>query len=63
MVSHPNSLPLPFQTPATQANTEVAIESVPINGGPFKARLNLEKMSGLFFPRGETKLSVILRCP
>ena len=37
VVSRPNSLPLPFRTPATQANTEVAIESVPINGGPFKA--------------------------
>ena len=50
MVSRPYSPLLPFRTPATQANTEVAIESVPINGVLLKRVEFRENVSTLLSP-------------
>ena len=45
-------------------DTEVASESVYINGELILSRLNSKKVSiRAFFPQGQSKLSAIMRCP
>ena len=41
-------------------NTDRAIQSVCVNGTFILSGLNLEKILGIFFPQGQSKLSIIM---
>ena len=45
------------------AGIEGGIEIVRINGVSVLSGLNLEKNVRAFFPQGQTKLSLIMKCP
>ena len=53
-----------YSTNTINTDTEVANESVCINGELILSRLNSKKVSiRAFFPQGQSKLSAIMRCP
>ena len=53
-----------YSTNTINTDTEVANESVCINGELILSRLNSKKVSiRAFFPQGQSKWSAIMRCP